>query len=60
MQAKFDSQLTEIASLKTASDEREQAATRLDTDLARLRAATAELEQGKTQALEVMNEKCAD
>jgi hypothetical protein len=55
MQAKFDTQLAEIASLKTALDEREQAATRLDTDLARLRAATAELEQRKTQALEVMN-----
>ncbi len=55
MQAKVDTQLAEIASLKSALADREQAATRFDTDLARLRASIAELEQRKAQALEAMN-----
>ena len=55
MQAKFDTQLAEIASLKSALADRQKAATQLDTDLARLRASISELEQRKAQALETMN-----
>jgi hypothetical protein len=55
MQDKVDLQLGKITSLKSALADRKQAATRFDTDLARLRAATGELEQRKAQALESMN-----
>lgn len=54
LQGRVDAQLAEIASLESALSEHELAATRFDTDLARLRAATDALKQRKAQALDAM------
>jgi len=55
LQTKVDAQIAEIASLNAVLAERKKAATRFETDLARLRSSTDELEQQKTTALEALN-----
>lgn len=54
LQTNVDAQIAEIESLNAVLAERKQAATRFETDLARLRTSTDELEQQKTTALEAL------